>query len=156
MTLDYHQSTFDLIAIQPCISNERVAAIAARERLCGCSFPKAIREWYSVAAVEDLFGSNELTAYDKLGHPSEVSQGYIRVATENQGVVAGLSNWMDLMIRLCTITMTTGTQIFPRSIGCCARRHSQISFSTRFRQNASMDGIRDFIWPLMISFPIRR
>ncbi len=87
MALDFHQSTFDLLGIHPCISAERVAAIAVRERLCGCSFPKAIRELYSVVDVEDHFGSNWLTNYAKLGVPNEVSQGYMRVAIENQGVV---------------------------------------------------------------------
>ena len=43
MSLGFHQSIFDLLVIQPCISDERTAAIASRERLCECSFPKLVR-----------------------------------------------------------------------------------------------------------------
>jgi hypothetical protein len=92
MTLLFHQSTFDLLGIEPHVSEQRLAMIAEREQICGISFPKSIREWYSIEGVEALFSENtnedDLTDLNELGDLSDVQQGYLCVATENQAVIA--------------------------------------------------------------------
>lgn len=92
MALAFHQSTFDLLDIAPRVSPERIEAIDEREQHCHRSFPASIREWFAVEGVESLFyehtNQDELVSHEELGETSEVLQGYLRVATENQAVVA--------------------------------------------------------------------
>jgi hypothetical protein len=92
MTLAFHQSTFDFLGIDPHISDRRLALIVERERVCGISFPLSVREWYSIDRVESLFYENsnedDLTNLNELGDLSDIRQGYLCVATENQAVIA--------------------------------------------------------------------
>lgn len=92
MALQFHQSTFDCLGLKPLVSKQREEIIDNRERICGQRFPKSIREWYSIEDAESLFcdhsNADELTHGNQLGEPADLRQGYLRVATENQGVVA--------------------------------------------------------------------
>src|SRR5262245_30494683 len=69
-----------------------VAIIEERERACGVRFPASVREWFAIESAEKLFYENtnqdHLEKLSDLGNPKEIAQGYLRVATENQGVVA--------------------------------------------------------------------
>jgi len=90
--LKYHQPILDLLGIEPVLPLDRVAAIEERERVCGTRFPASVREWFAVQAAEALFHDNtnedRLEKLEELGDPAETRQGYLRVATENQAVVA--------------------------------------------------------------------
>jgi hypothetical protein len=90
--LKYHQPILDLLGVEPVLPFERVAAIEERERVCGTRFPASVREWFSVLNAEALFHDNtnddHLQQLAELGDPAETRQGYLRVATENQAVVA--------------------------------------------------------------------
>lgn len=90
--LEYHQPVFDLLGVNVVRSSNRLATIEDRERICEARFPGSVREWFAIESAESLFYENsnqdELTRLEKLGDPAEVAQGYLRVATENQAVVA--------------------------------------------------------------------
>ena len=90
--LEYHQSVLDLLDVSVVPSLNRLATIEERERICGARFPEAVREWFAIESAESLFYENsnqdELTKVEELGDPAEVAQGYLRIATENQAVVA--------------------------------------------------------------------
>jgi hypothetical protein len=91
MTLQFHQSIFDLLGITPHLSEEKIAIIAASKKICDRQFPKSIEEWFIIEGVESLFHENTedwLTEIDELDNPSDIRQGYLRIATENQCVVA--------------------------------------------------------------------
>jgi hypothetical protein len=66
--------------------------IEEREAVCGARFPASVREWFSIESAETLFYENtnedNLQELPDLGDPQEVVQGYLKVATENQAVVA--------------------------------------------------------------------
>ncbi len=90
--LTYHRSVLDLLGISPVLSVDRVATLDERERVCQTKFPASVREWFAVQNAEAVFRdhSNDdlLETLDKLGNPDDTRQGYLRVATENQAVVA--------------------------------------------------------------------
>lgn len=90
--LEYHQSVFELLGKSEVISAKRLAVIEEREHVCGRRFPAAIREWFAIEDAEYLFWENtnndDLPEVTKLGVPAEVAQGYLHIATENQGVIA--------------------------------------------------------------------
>jgi hypothetical protein len=90
--LKYHQPVLDLLGIEPALPVDRAALIEERERLCGVRFPASVREWFTVQDAEALFHDNtnddHLEKLVELGAAAETSQGYLRVATENQAVVA--------------------------------------------------------------------
>lgn len=90
--LKYHQSVLDLLGIHLDLPARRLAIMEEREKACGQHFPASVREWFSIGAAETLFNENtnddHLVELTELGDPAEVAQGYLRVATENQGVVA--------------------------------------------------------------------
>ncbi len=86
MALRFHQSTFDLLGVIPRPSDHRTQTINERERLCNLPLPASIKEWFCIEGVEEQFA--EMIHYKDLGLPSEVSQGYLQVAIEKQGVVA--------------------------------------------------------------------
>jgi len=90
--LKYHQPILDLLGVNATVSGERLAAIKERESVCGVCFPASVNEWFAIEKAERLFYDNtnqdDLTGLRELGVPSETAQGYVRIATENQGVVA--------------------------------------------------------------------
>jgi len=81
-----------MLGVSPIRSPARERAIAERERLCGVKFPAAVVEWFALADAERLFHENsnedDLVTLAELGDPEETRQGYLRVAIENQAVVA--------------------------------------------------------------------
>lgn len=89
--LKYHQPILDLLEIEPVIPVDRIAAIEARERICGAQYPASVREWFALENAEALFHDNtnddHLIELAELGDPAETKQGYLHVANENQGVV---------------------------------------------------------------------
>jgi hypothetical protein len=89
--LEYHQSIFDLLGVTGVVSEDRLAIIWERESQCGTVFPASVREWFAIEGAESIFYDNSnqdhLTKLQDLGVPVETSQGYLRVATENQAVV---------------------------------------------------------------------
>jgi hypothetical protein len=99
--LKFHQATFTALGATPAISRRNVQLLRKRERTLGVRFPQAVFELFSIEGIADLFrehsNADELVTNDEfdvwkklalLGIPSEISQGYLRVAVENQGVVA--------------------------------------------------------------------
>jgi hypothetical protein len=66
--------------------------IDQREAACATRFPASVREWFSIESADALFHENtnedHLQELTELGDPQEAAQGYLKVATENQGVVA--------------------------------------------------------------------
>jgi hypothetical protein len=88
LVFEFHQPICDLLGIKPRVSKEREAQIAIREQVCGRSFPRSIKEFYVLEDSELHLGEHELVAPEELGDPSEMHHGYLRVAVENQGVVA--------------------------------------------------------------------
>jgi hypothetical protein len=90
--LMYHQPILDLLGVPPVMPLDRAAAIEMRERVCGIRFPASVREWFAVEDADGLFHVNtnddHLEKLKEFGDPAETRQGYLRVATENQGVVA--------------------------------------------------------------------
>src|SRR5262245_35078012 len=70
----------------------RLAIIEQREAACATRFPASVREWFSIESAEALFYENtnqdNLQELTELGDPQEAAQGYLKVATENQAVVA--------------------------------------------------------------------
>lgn len=100
-SLHFHQELFDGLGLEPRVSQQSLAVIAEREKVCGVKFPAAVTEWLSLEGVFELFRNhtNEdglvtnntkdaRQALARLGNPEETSQGWLRVAVENQGVVA--------------------------------------------------------------------
>lgn len=88
---DYHHAIFDLLGVAPAPSPERLAAVEARERLCGVRFPESVRAFYAAARADTLFeenSGNQLIPLEEFGDPAETAQGWLRVALENQAVVA--------------------------------------------------------------------
>src|SRR5262245_10488886 len=101
MKLQFHQQLFDALGIAPAPSRDQMGVLAQRERECHVRFLAAVCEWFSIEGVFDLFrahtNADELVTNNSedwksqlaaLGDPEEVSKGYLRVAVENQGVVA--------------------------------------------------------------------
>ncbi len=89
--LKYHQAILDLLGIAAVPVPERLAALDERERNSGIGFPAAVREWFALEGVEELFERNSdesLTPLVELGNPADTRQGYLRVGTENQAVFA--------------------------------------------------------------------
>jgi hypothetical protein len=90
--LEYHKAVFELLGRDAVVSENRLAAIEERERVCGARFPESVREWFVIEDAEYLFWENtnedDLPNVRELGEPTEVAQGYLRVATENQAVIA--------------------------------------------------------------------
>ena len=90
--LRYHGAIFSLIGVEPQVSAQRLELLATREAHCEATFPKSIREWYSITGAESLFhektNEDDLQELKELGDPKELAQGYMRIATENQAVVA--------------------------------------------------------------------
>ena len=92
MRLKYHQAIVDLLGLHLEPSADRLALLRERETACGARLPESVCEWYSLESAERLFYENSnqdsLVELSKLGDPAETAQGYLRVANENQGVVA--------------------------------------------------------------------
>jgi Transposase IS66 family len=90
--LTYHQPVLGLLGVEPVLPFDRLAVIEERERVCGVRFPASVREWFAVQGAEALFHDNtnedDLEKLEELGDSAETRQGYLRVATENQSVVA--------------------------------------------------------------------
>jgi hypothetical protein len=90
--LKYHQAVVNLLGIQPEVIPSRIAMIEQREAACATRFPASVREWFSIESAEVLFHKNtnqdHLEDLTSLGNPQETAQGFLRVAIENQGVVA--------------------------------------------------------------------
>lgn len=87
----YHHAILDLLGAAPASFPERLAQIEARERLCGVRFPASVRDFYAMNEADTLFGeatADALVALEELGDPADTAQGWLRVADENQGVVA--------------------------------------------------------------------
>jgi tetratricopeptide (TPR) repeat protein len=85
--LEYHQEIFNFLGITPYVSIENLKILNLKEEELGISFPKAVKEWYSIA------GSQELLFTYSNGDPSvpvEVflinDQGMIEFIDENQDV----------------------------------------------------------------------
>ncbi len=97
--IKYHSAIFSLLEVEPEVSAQRLELLAARESHCGIKFPASIREWFSIADAESLFhertNEDHLQELKELGDPHENSQGYMRVATENQAVVAWFAKLDD-------------------------------------------------------------
>ena len=98
--LVYHQATFRRLGIVPVASADQQAFIAERERVCGIRFPASVTEWMGLRGVETLFyektnndflpfagNGPEWSRIFPLGDPDQIRQGYLCVASENQGVV---------------------------------------------------------------------
>lgn len=87
----FHQPILDFLGLHFNSSPQRLSMIEAREAACGTRFPASVREWFSIESAETLFHENTNEDYleelTELGNPSEVAQGYLKVATENQAVV---------------------------------------------------------------------
>jgi len=81
-----------MLGAEPRLSPERQRLIAERERACEVAFPPSVVEWFALEDADALFhdNSNEdrLAPLESLGEPAETRQGYLRVAVENQAVVA--------------------------------------------------------------------
>jgi len=90
--LKYHQQILNLLGIELDMLASRVAIIKERERACGVRFPASVREWFAIESAESLFyrktNQDHLEELARLGDPRDTAQGYLKVATENQGVVA--------------------------------------------------------------------
>jgi hypothetical protein len=89
--LKYHQQILNLLGIELDMLASRVAIIDERERACGVRFPASVREWFALESAESLFyrktNQDHLEELASLGDPRDTAQGYLKVATENQGVV---------------------------------------------------------------------
>jgi hypothetical protein len=81
-----------MLGVEPRPSPERQRLIAERERARGVAFPSSVVEWFALEDAADVFHDNSnhdsLVPLAQLGDPAEVRQGYLRVALENQAVVA--------------------------------------------------------------------
>jgi hypothetical protein len=90
--IEYHRAALEMLGAEPRPSLERQRLIAARERACGAAFPPSVVEWFALEHADALFYDNSnqdsLEPLESLGEPAETRQGYLRVALENQGVVA--------------------------------------------------------------------
>jgi hypothetical protein len=90
--LKYHQAILDMLGLETNLATDRLASIEERERACRARFPASVREWFAVREADSLFHDNtnqdHLEKLDELGNQAEAAQGYLRVATENQAVVA--------------------------------------------------------------------
>ena len=90
--IGYHGAALEMLGIAAGRSPQRERALAERERHNGVPFPAAVVEWFSLEDGDRLFHDNSnqdrLEALEQLGDPDETRQGYLRVAIENQGVVA--------------------------------------------------------------------
>jgi hypothetical protein len=92
LTMKYHAAILDLVGAMASPSSQRLAAFKGREKACGVHFPASVREWFVLNDADSLF--EEFTSPDflvpigELGNPSETAQGYLRIARENQNVVA--------------------------------------------------------------------
>jgi hypothetical protein len=88
----YHRAALEMLGAEPRPSPERRRLIAEREHACGVAFPPSVVEWFALEDAAALFhdNSNEdrLEPLESLGEPAETRQGYLRVAVENQAVVA--------------------------------------------------------------------
>jgi hypothetical protein len=88
----HHGPALEMLGVTPERSPARERLIARRERACGVAFPAAVVEWFGLDDAHRLFEDNSnqdrLEELDELGDPAETRQGYLRVAWENQGVVA--------------------------------------------------------------------
>src|SRR4051794_10022023 len=91
-SIDYHHTTLEMLGVSAERSPERERLIAGRERDCDAAFPAAVVEWFALQDAHELFHDNSnqdrLEALEELGDPRETRQGYLRVALENQAVVA--------------------------------------------------------------------
>lgn len=99
--LRFHRAMYAAIGASPVVSKGNVQVLRKRERVLGVRFPAAVFELLSLEGAAELFrehsNADELVTNDELddakkleqfGAPAEIRQGYLRVAVENQGVVA--------------------------------------------------------------------
>lgn len=99
--LRYHQRLFAELGATPTVSKRNEQLLREREEALGIRFPQAVFELFSIEGIAEMFrehsNSDELVTNDEfdewkklaqLGIPAEIQQGYLRVAVENQGVVA--------------------------------------------------------------------
>jgi len=90
--LKYHQQILNLLGVHLDMPPSRAAIIEQRELACGVRFPASVREWFAIEAAENVFyqetNQDHLQGLADLGNPKETAQGYLKVATENQAVVA--------------------------------------------------------------------
>lgn len=89
VSLRYHRAIAALLGESLALSDEARRQVAARERTCGAAFPPSVKEWFSIGGAREKFeeAGNHLESLEELGRPEETRQGYLRVATEAQGVV---------------------------------------------------------------------
>lgn len=88
-SLKYHHAIVALLGQALALSDEARWQVAARERACGAAFPPSVKEWFSIGGAKQMFDEtgNHLESLEELGRPEETRQGYLRVATEVEGVV---------------------------------------------------------------------
>ncbi len=99
--LRYHRALFEALQETPVVSRRQEELLREREQALGIRLPEAVFELLSLDGIAELFrehsNADELITNDEfdawrkleqLGIPAEVQQGYLRVAVENQGVVA--------------------------------------------------------------------
>ena len=90
MELRYHAQTFRLLGLVPSRRPDADVLLAGRESACGSAFPASVKEWFSLEGAAELFSRStqeRMSPLEALGSPGQVAQGYLRVASENQGVV---------------------------------------------------------------------
>ncbi len=100
MSIQYHTALVDLLQLNKLNLNQYEAILKEREAACGVRFPNAVRELFLMEGIsqkfrefteDDLVSNNitdEVAKLQALGDPEECQQGYLRIAVENQGVVA--------------------------------------------------------------------
>ena len=100
--LQYHNAILELLNVVPTFSDINIELIRQREEACKTTFPISVKEWFSLEGCTELFREytnqdelvhnysfdvDEISKISQLGDPEETSQGWLRVAVENQGVV---------------------------------------------------------------------
>lgn len=89
--LKYHRKIYEELNIPTEISVKRLSLIEQREKICKVKFPESVKEFFSIENAENLFhdhtNEDNLVPVEELGDPQETSQGYLKVAYENQAVV---------------------------------------------------------------------
>ncbi len=92
LELRFHRRLFASLGVEPVLSTPAEKQLAAREAACGVRFPASVRELFTIKGVHALFRENtnhdELVPLSELGVPAELRAGFLRIATENQAVVA--------------------------------------------------------------------
>jgi hypothetical protein len=88
--LQFHQHTAAVVGEPLVISAAARQQIAEKEAALGVRFPASVVEFFSITDSSQFFefhACQHLVPLDELGLKSDVTQDYLRVAWENQGVV---------------------------------------------------------------------